>query len=149
MGCAWKYGQSFLVATRRANVACSRWLYRVSTSAKDLLTKNTSLCFLFSSSFNRAALTETSETTKYTKSVSPASGLARTGGSARYCLIVVRASSHSSFRPAWLAPLRVTKNGFRQSVNREMNRPRTANRSVSCYTPFLEVGAGDSKIALR
>ena len=117
MGCSWKYGRSFLVSTRRANAACSRWLYRVSASAKDLLTKNTGLFFLFSSSLNRAALTETSETAKYTKSVSPASELARTGGSARYCLIAVRASSHSSFHPVWLAPLRVTKNGFRWSVN--------------------------------
>ena len=113
MGCAWKYVRSFLVATRRASATCSRWLYRVSTSAKDLLTKNTGLCFLFSSSLNRAALTETSETAKYTKSVSPASGLARTEGSRRYCLIAVRALSHSSFHLAWLAPLRVTKNDFR------------------------------------
>ena len=29
-----------------------------------------------------------------------------------------------------------------------MNCPRAANRPVSCYTPFLELGAGDSKIAL-
>ena len=122
MGCAWKYGQSFLVATRRANAACSRWLYRVSALAKDLLMKNTSLYFIFSYSLNRAALIETSKTTKYTKSVSPASELERTGGSARYCLITVRALSHSSFHPAWLAPLRVTKNGFRRFVNREMNR---------------------------
>ena len=150
MGCDWKYGQSFFIATRRANAACSRWLYRVSASIKDFLTKNTGLCFLFSSSLNRAALTETyetpkytksvltSETPKYTKSVSPASGLARTGGSTRYYLISVRASSHSSFHPAWLAPLRVTKNGFRRSINREMNHPKAANRPVSCCTPFLE-----------
>ena len=148
MGCAWKYGRSFFVATQRANAAYSRWLYRVSTSAKDLLKKNTCLCFLFSSFLNRAALTETSETAKYMNSVSPASGLARTGGSTRYCLIAVRASSHSSFHQAWLAPLRVTKNDFRRSVNREMNRPRAANLQVSCCTPFLEAGAGESKIAL-
>ena len=148
VGRAWKYERSFLVATRRANSACSRWLYRVSTSTKDLLTKNTGLYFLFSSSLNRATLTETSEIAKYTKSVSPASGLTRTEGSTRYCLIVVRALSHSSFHLAWLAPLRVTKNDFRRSVNREMNRPKEANRLVNCYTPFLEAGAGDSKIAL-
>ena len=117
MRCVWKYGRSFFVATRRDNAACSRWLYRVSASAKDLPTKNIGLCFLFSSSLNNASLTETSETTKYMKSVSPASGLARTRGSARYYLIVVSASSHSSFHPTWLAPLRVAKNGFRQSVN--------------------------------
>ena len=29
-----------------------------------------------------------------------------------------------------------------------MNRPRAANRLVSCCTPFLELGAGDSRIAL-
>ena len=148
MGCAWKYERSFLVATRRANTVYSRWLYRVSTSAKDLLTKNIGLCFLFLSPLNKAALTETSETAKYTKSVSPASGLAWTGGFARYCLIAVRALSHSSFHPAWLAPLRVTKNDFRRSVNREMNRPEAANQPVNCCTLFLEAGAEDSKIAL-
>ena len=143
MGCAWKYGQSFFVATRRANATL--W---VSASAKDLLTKNTGLCFLFSYSLNRAALTETFETAKYTKGVSPALGLARTRGSVIYCLIVVRASSHSSFHPPWLAPLRVVKNGFRRSVNREMNRPKVANWLVNYCTPFLEAGAEDSKIAL-
>ena len=117
MGCAWKYGRNFLVATWRANAACSRWLYQVSASAKDLLTKNTSLCFLFSSFLNRASLTKTSKTAKYTKSVSPASRLVRTGGSARYYLIAMRALSHSSFRLAWLALLRVAKNGFRRFVN--------------------------------
>ena len=91
MGCAWKYGRSFFVATQRANAACSRWLYWVSVSTKDLLTKNTGLYFLFSSSLNKAALTETSKTAKYTKSVSSALGLVRTGGYTRYCLIAVRA----------------------------------------------------------
>ena len=110
--------------------------------------KNIGLCFLFSSSLNKVALIETSEIVKYTKSVSQTSRLARTGGFARYYLIVVRALSHSSFHPTQLAPLRVTKNGFRRSVNREMNRPRAANRPVSYYTPFLETGARDSKIAL-
>ena len=123
-------------------------MYWVSVSAKDLLTKNTGLCFLFSSSLNRASLIETSETAKYTKSVSPTLRLARIGGSARYCLIAMRALSHSSFHLAWLPPLRVTKNVFRRSVNREMNSPRAANRPVSCCTPFLEAGAEDSKIAL-
>ena len=148
MGCAWKYKRSFLVAIRRANVACTRWLYWVSASTKDLLTKNTGIYFLFSSSLSRAVLTETSETAKYMKSVSPASGLVRTRDSTRYCLIVVRALSHSSFHPVWLAPLRVTKNDFRRSVNQEMNRPRATNQPVSCCTPFLEAGVGDSKIAL-
>ena len=64
-------------------------MYLVFASAKDLLTKNASLCLLLSSSLNRVALTKTSETTRYTKSVSPTSRLARTGGSKRYCLIVV------------------------------------------------------------
>ena len=73
MGCAWKYGQSFFVATRRANAACSRWLYQVSTSVKDLLTKNIGLFFLFSFSLIKAALTETSEIARYMKSVSSAS----------------------------------------------------------------------------
>ena len=148
MGCAWNYGRSFFVATRRANAACSRWIYRVSVSAKDLLTKNTSLCFLFSSSLNRAALTETSKTANYTKSVLSTSRLARTRGSARYCLIAMRASSHSSSHPTRKAPLRVAKKGFRQSVNREMNLPKAAYRPVNCCTPFLEAGTRDSKIAL-
>ena len=136
------------VATRRANAACSRGLYRVFVSAKDLLTKNTGLCFLFSSSLNRTILTETSETAKYKKSVSLASGLARTRGYARYYLIAVRASSHSSFHLARLTPLRVAKNGFRWSLNREMNLLKAANRPVNYCTPFLEAGVGDSKIAL-
>ena len=50
--------------------------------------------------------------------------------------------------PGLVAPLRVAKNDFRQFVNREMNRPRAANRPINCCTPFLEAGAGDSKIAL-
>ena len=100
MGCAGKYGRSFLVATWRANAACSRWLYQVFAPAKDLLMKNTSLCFIFSSSLNKAALSQTVETAKYTKSVSPASGLARNGGSVRYHLVVVRALSHFLFHPA-------------------------------------------------
>ena len=147
MGCAWTYRWSFFVPTRRANVACSRWLYRVSASIKDFLTKNTGLCFLFSSSLNNASLTNTFETTRYMKSVSPALRLARTGGSVRYCLIALRASSHSSFHPARLAPLRVAKDGFRPSINREINYPRAANRSINYCTFFLEAGAGDSRIA--
>ena len=91
MGCAWKYGRSFLVATRRAKAAYSRWMYLVSASAKDLLTKNTGLCLASAFSLNRAALIATSETAKYTKSVSPTLGLTRTGGSARYCLIAIKA----------------------------------------------------------
>ena len=148
IGCAWKYGQSFFVATWRANAACLRWLYWVSASVKDFLTKNTGLYLLFSSSLNRAALTETSETARCTKSVSPTSGLARTGGFARYYLIVVRASSHSSFHPARMAPLRVAKNGFRWSINREINHPRVANWPVNYCTSFLKARAGDSRITL-
>ena len=91
MGCAWKYGQSFLVATQRAKAACSRWMYLVSVSAKHLLKKNTGLCLPSVFSLNRATLTTTSETARYTKSVSSDSGLARTGGSARYFLISIRA----------------------------------------------------------
>ena len=39
-----------------------------------------------------------------------------------------------------LGPFRVVKNGFNQYVKREMNLPKAANRPISCYTPFLEVG---------
>ena len=91
MGCAWKYGRSFLVATRKAKATCSRWMYLVSVSAKDLLMKNTGLYLPSVFSLNRATLTATSETARYTKSVSPASGLARPGGSARYYLIAIKA----------------------------------------------------------
>ena len=55
-------------------------MYLVSTSAKNLLTKNTGLWLLSSQSLNKAALTATSETAKYMKSVSSAWGLASTGG---------------------------------------------------------------------
>ena len=112
------------------------------------MTKNTGICFLFSFSLNRASLTKTSEIVRYMKSVSSASGLARTGGSARYYFIAARASSHSSFHPARLAPLRVAKNFFRRSINREINRSRAVNRLVNCYTFFLVAGVGDSRIAL-
>ena len=40
----------------------------------------------------------------------------------RYCLIAIRAKSHSVSCPARLAPFRVVKNGFNLSVKREMNR---------------------------
>ena len=87
MGCAWKYGQSFFIAIQRAKAAYSRWMYLVSASARDLLMKNTGLCLSSLLSLNKAALTATSDTTKYTKSVSPASRLARNEGLAKYCLI--------------------------------------------------------------
>ena len=83
----------------------------------DLLTKNTGFYFLFSSSLNMVELTKEFETTRYMNSVSLASGLARTRGFARYYFMALRASSHSSFHLARLAPLRVTKNGFTRSVN--------------------------------
>ena len=66
----------------------------------------------------------------------------------RYCLIALRASSHSSFHPARLVPLSVAKNGFMQSVNREINYPMAANWPINCCTSFLEAGVGDSRIAL-
>ena len=75
-------------------------------------------------------------------------GLARIGGSAKYCLILVKARSHSSFHPTRLAPLRVGKKGFKRSVNQEINCPKAANRLVSCCTSFLELKAGDSRMAL-
>ena len=39
-------------------------VYQVSASYRDLLTKKTGLCFHFSSSLNKAALTKTSETAR-------------------------------------------------------------------------------------
>ena len=80
--------------------------------------------------------------------VSPASGLTRIRRSVRYCLIATNARSHSSFHSARLAPLRVVKKGFKWSVNREIKLPRAANRPVSCWIPFLELGAGDCKMVL-
>ena len=64
MGCAWKKGRSFLAVIRRAKAACSRRLYLVSTSTKDLLTKNTCLCLTSSFSLNNVALTVVSEIAK-------------------------------------------------------------------------------------
>ena len=81
--------------------------------------------------------------------MSPASRLTRTRGSVRYFLIAMNARSLSSFYLARLAPLRVAKKGFKRSVNREIKRLRVANWPVSCWIPFLELGAGDCKIALR
>ena len=80
--------------------------------------------------------------------MSPASGLTRIGGSVRYCLISMNARSHSSFHSARLAPLKVAKKGFKRSVNWEIKRRRAANRSISYWIPFLELGAGDCKMAL-
>ena len=80
--------------------------------------------------------------------MSSSSGLTRIGGSVRYCLISMNSWSHSSFHSTRLAPLRVAKKGFKLSVNREIKRPRAANRPVSCWSPFLELGAGDCKMAL-
>ena len=116
-------------------------------SARDLLTKNSGFCLMSLFSLNRAALIATFEIAKYTKSVSPASGLARIRGFAKYCLIWMKARSQSSFHPTRLASLRTVENGFSQFVNREINRPREANLLASCCTPFLELGARDSKIA--
>ena len=49
------------MAVRRAKAACSRWVYMVSASIKDFLTKNTGLNFASSHSLNKAALTAISE----------------------------------------------------------------------------------------
>ena len=80
--------------------------------------------------------------------MSPTSGLTRIGGSVRYCLIATNARSHSSFHSARLAPLRVVKKGFNRSMNREIKRSRAANRPVSCWIPFLELGAIDYRMVL-
>ena len=48
-------------AIQRAKAACSRWLYLISKSVKDLLTKNTGLNFTSSHSLNKAELTAISE----------------------------------------------------------------------------------------
>ena len=80
--------------------------------------------------------------------MSPASRLTRIGGSVRYCLISMNARSHSSFHSAWLAPLRVVKKGFSRSMDREIKRPRAANRPISRWISFLELGVGDYKMAL-
>ena len=80
--------------------------------------------------------------------MSPASGITRIGGSVRYCLISTNARSHSSFHSVRLAPLRVVKKGVKWSMNREIKRLRAANRPVSCWIPFFELGAGDCKMVV-
>ena len=120
-----------MAVIRRAKAACSRQLYLVFTSAKDLLMKNTGLCLPSSFSLNNVTLTIVSETAKKTKRVLLVSGFARIGGSAKYCLIWIKARSHSSFHLARLAPLRAMKNGFKRSMNQEINRPKAANLPVS------------------
>ena len=47
-----------------SSVTCSRWVYRVSALDRDLVTKNIGLCFRFSSSFNKAAHSEASNTAR-------------------------------------------------------------------------------------
>ena len=61
MGLAWKYGRSFQAAVQRAKAARLRWLYLVTSSVKDLLTKNTGLNLASPHSLNKAALTAISE----------------------------------------------------------------------------------------
>ena len=39
------------------------------------------------------------------------------------------------------------KKGFSRSVKREIKRPRAASRPVSCWISFLELGAGDCRMA--
>ena len=80
--------------------------------------------------------------------MSLASGLTRIEGFIRYCLIATNAQLHSSFHYAWLAPPMVAKKGFKRSLNREIKRPRKANRSVSCWISFFELGDGDCKMVL-
>ena len=50
-------GEASRRAIRRAKAARSRWVYLVSASIKDLLTKNTGLNFASPYSLNNAALT--------------------------------------------------------------------------------------------
>ena len=56
-------GSEFFDATLRASAACSRQVYRVSSSGRDFLIKNMGFCCRCSSSLNKVALTETSKTT--------------------------------------------------------------------------------------
>ena len=57
-------GAKLFSCTRRASAACLRQVYQVSASDRDLLTKNIGLCFWFSSSLNKDALIDTSETVR-------------------------------------------------------------------------------------
>ena len=57
-------GVKFLSYTQRANATCSRQVYRVFALDRDLLMKNIGLCFRFSSSLNRVALTEAFDTAR-------------------------------------------------------------------------------------
>ena len=47
-----------------SSVTYSRWVYCVSASNRDLVTKNIGLCFRFSSSLNKAAHAEASDTAR-------------------------------------------------------------------------------------
>ena len=80
--------------------------------------------------------------------MSPVFGLTRIGGSIKYCLIAMNSWWHSSFHSTRLAPLRVANKGFKRFVNRERKRPRAASWPISFWIPFLELGAGDCKMAL-
>ena len=53
-----------MASTRRASSICSRRVYRVSTSTRDLFMKNIGLYFQFSSSSNKVELIETSDTVR-------------------------------------------------------------------------------------
>ena len=52
------------MVVRRAKAACSRWVYLVSASVKDLLTNNTGLNFASPNSLNKAGLTAISEASR-------------------------------------------------------------------------------------
>ena len=52
------------MAVRKVKAACSRWVYLVYASVRDLLTKNTGRNFASSHSLNKAALTAISEVAK-------------------------------------------------------------------------------------
>ena len=57
-------GESFLAAIRRASTTCSRLVFQVSASDRDLLMKNIGPCFQFSFSLNKAELTKAFDTAK-------------------------------------------------------------------------------------
>ena len=57
-------GAKLLSCHKRASVAYSRRVYRVSALDKAFLMKNIGLCFRFSFSLNKATLIETSKTAR-------------------------------------------------------------------------------------
>jgi hypothetical protein len=83
------------------------------------------------SSRTRAALTTCSVTAKYKSKESPAVGLIRHEGFAKYCFTFSKGSTHSSVHSKCAALCIVLKNRRQTSPNLAINQLRAANFPVS------------------